>query len=348
MIANCFSTGEDVRRHQSTNFLAVYFKLEESKMKIQDELKEIRMLWGSYWASRVLLTANNFGVFEYLKLPQTAENIASKIKTNLRATEILLDALAGLRLIKKSSNKYKNSSLANRFLMPDSPYYQGNIIKHLDTAWKNWSELDEVIKTGKPANKAQNHASFIKGMHDISKIKAENVIKLINLKGIKKALDLGGGPGTYSIEMAKKGVSVTLFDLPETIKIAQEIIKKSGVKSIKFKAGDFLSDDIGKGYDLIFISQVLHAFSEDDNIKILQKSAEALNQEGRIVIQEFYIDNNRANPVRSAIFSVNMLVNTEGGRCYCPKEIKGWFIKAGLRKFQETVFDDCLVSTAKF
>ncbi len=316
-------------------------------MKIQDELNTVKILWGNYWSSRILLTANNLGIFEYLKIPQTAENIASAIKTDLRATEILLDALTGLMLLKKITNKYKNSSIANRFLVSGSPYYHGNIVKHLNTLWKNWSELDEIVKTGKPARKAQDHISFIKGMHDISKLKAENIIKKINLKGVKKALDLGGGPGTYSIEMAKKGISVALFDLPETIDVAKDIIKESEVSSIDFIAGDFLSDDIGNGYDLIFISQVLHAFSDEDNIKIINKSAKALNQNGKIVVQEFYIDNTHANPVKSAIFSVNMLVNTESGRCYSPDEIKKWFKKSGLKRIDEKMFDDCIILTAK-
>jgi len=46
------------------------------------------------------------------------------------------------------------------------------------------------------------------------------------LKGVKTALDLGGGAGTYSIEMAKRGVSGTLFDRPETIEIAKRVIEK--------------------------------------------------------------------------------------------------------------------------
>ena len=44
------------------------------------------------------------------------------------------------------------------------------------------------------------------------------------MKGVKSALDLGGGPGTYSMEMARKIDSVTLFDLPSTIAIAKDII----------------------------------------------------------------------------------------------------------------------------
>lgn len=318
--------------------------------KSKDDLSELRMLWGGYWPSKILLTANNLKVFEYLKTPQTAENIASFIHADLRATEILLDALTALRLVKKSHKKYKNSSISNRFLTIDSPYYHGNIVKHLDTIWENWSQLDEIIRTGRPSNKAYDNNSFIRGMHDISKMKAPKVIRLIGMRGVKRALDLGGGPGTYSIEMAKRGVLVTLFDLPETIEIAKDIINKSSVeiKKIDFISGNFLSDDIGNNYDLIFISQVLHAFSAEDNAKIIDKSAKALNRNGRIVVQEFYIDNKHVNPIRSAIFAVNMLVNTDGGRCYSPDEIKKWFIKAGMRNIQKKIFDDCVILTGKF
>ena len=317
-------------------------------MRFQDELVELRMLWGNYWSSRVLLTANNLGVFEHLKSPRTSEDIASTLKTDLRATEILLDALSGLGLLKKASNKYRNSTKANRFLISSSPYYQGNIIKHGDAIWKNWSALDDVVKTGKPAHMSFDNDAFIRGMHDISKIKAKSVIKLINLKGVMRALDLGGGPGTYSIELARKGISVTLFDLPDTIRISREIIKESEIKSIDFTEGDFLLDDIGNNYDLIFISQVLHAFSEDDNLRIIEKSAGALNAGGKIVVQEFSIGNDRVYPTKSALFSVNMLVNTKGGRCYSTSEIKRWLYKAGMREIQEKVFEDCIILIAGF
>ena len=163
----------------------------------------------------------------------------------------------------------------------------------------------------------------------------------------RQALDLGGGPGTYTIEMAKKGISVTIFDTPETIEIAKEVIKKSGVKNINFLQGDFLADDFGRHYDLIFISQILHAYSEDDNIMVLKKCRNALNKNGRIIIQEFFIDKDRANPVQSALFSINMLVNTEGGRCYSPEEIKRWYLKTGFRKIQKQLLADSVLISAK-
>jgi 2-polyprenyl-3-methyl-5-hydroxy-6-metoxy-1,4-benzoquinol methylase len=319
-------------------------------MVMQEELNKLRMLWGNYWSSRVLITANNFRVFDYLKLPKTSEQIAPTINADPRAIEMLLDALTGLGLLKKSSDRYRNTKTSTRFLCTDSPYYQGNIIKHADAIWRNWTELDEVIKSGKPARKFYDQEAFIRGMHDISKIKAAKIIKLMKFKNVKKALDLGGGPGTYSIEMAKKGVSVTLFDLPETIHVAKKIIEETGqgLSNLNFIEGDFLIDDIGADYDLIFISQILHAFSAKDNIKILKKSANALNKSGRLTIQEFIIDRTRTIPTKSALFSINMLVNTEGGRCYSSHEIKKWLYDAGLRNFTEAIFEDCLLLTGAF
>jgi len=308
---------------------------------------ELRKIWGAFRQARVLITANNYKVFDYLIKPQSARAVSKRLNTDLRATEILLDALAGLGLLKKKKGMYSNSPLSSEFLVSGTPYYQGDILRHADSLWKNWSGLDKVIKTGKPYHKAHNHDAFILGMHNLASLKVKDVIKKIGLKGVKTALDLGGGPGTYSIEMAKKGVSVTLFDRPETIEIAKRVIKRVSVpvsvKGINFIQGDFLYDDIGKGYDLIFASQILHTNSEKDNIHLLKKCKKALNIGGRIVIQEFYISEDLTLPAPSALFSVNMLINTEGGRCYSPKEMEGWLKKIGLKGIKETHSDDSVL-----
>jgi len=303
-------------------------------LAVFEEVGELRKLWAGFWASRVLLTANNYRIFDYLTKPKPAKTIAKKLKTDLRATEILLDALAGIGLLKKSAGRYSNAPIAAKFLVRGMPYYHGDILRHADTLWKNWSELDEAIKTGKPVRKARNHEAFIMGMHNIASLKAQSVIRAIGVKGVKTALDLGGGPGTYSIEMARKGVHVTLFDRPETIELARRVIKKEGIRSIKFIEGDFVYDNIGRGYDLIFASQILHSLSEKDCKSLIKKCKTALNKGGRIVIQEFHLLKDRAHPPQGALFSVNMLINTEGGRSYSGDEMKGWLSKAGFKNIK--------------
>ncbi len=331
---------------------------------ILKQSKELRKIWGGFQGARVLLTANNYRVFDYLKKQKAAAGLAKDIGADKRATEILLDALTGLGLLKKQKGQYKNSSLASQFLISGSPYYQGDIIRHADTLWQNWSGLDNVVKTGKPHHVSHDHRAFILGMHNLAVLKSSNVLKAVGLKGVKKALDLGGGPGTYTIKMAKKGISVTIFDTPETIEIAKEVISKIPLnpplpkggrggfernfqKNINFLQGDFLADDFGRDYDLIFISQILHAYSEDNNIMVLKKCRNALNKNGRIVIQEFFIDKDRTHPVQAALFSINMLANTSGGRCYSPEEIKRWYLKTGFRKIQKQLLADSVLISAK-
>ncbi|MBM4136321.1 MAG: methyltransferase domain-containing protein [Nitrospira sp.] len=310
---------------------------------ILEQANELRRLWSGFRASRILITANNFKIFDHLKEPISARAISRRLKTDLRSTEILLDALTGLGILKKEKDKYKNTILGSRFLVEGSPYYQGDILRHMDTLWKNWSGLDEVIKTGKPYRAAHDHKAFVLGMHNLASLKAKNIIKIVGLKGVKTALDLGGGPGTYSIEMARRGVNVTLFDYPETIEIAKKVVKNEKINGINFIGGDFMNKDIGRGYDLIFISQILHAYSAKDNLQLLRKCKKALNNGGRIVIQEFLISDDRTHPPQNTLFSVNMLVNTEGGRCYSPDEIKGWLLTVGMKNIEERIIDDAVL-----
>jgi SAM-dependent methyltransferase len=310
-----------------------------------EQAKELRKMCGAFQASRVLLTANNFRIFDSLEKEKSSKKISGEIGTDYRATEIVLDALAGLGLVRKRNGKYINMSVASKFLVSNSPWYQGDIIRHADVLWENWSGLDRVLKTGKPYRRASDHKSFIMGMHNISVLKVRETIRVIGLDNVKSALDLGGGPGTYSIELAGKGISVILFDIPATKNIAGKVIRESGAdgRKIKFKGGDFMEDDIGKGYDLILVSQIFHAYSEQKNKFLLKKCRRALNPGGRVVVQEFPVSEDRTKPVWGSLFAINMLVNTEGGRTYTPGELKQWMTKTGFKNVRKRMVDDSVL-----
>jgi ubiquinone/menaquinone biosynthesis C-methylase UbiE/DNA-binding transcriptional ArsR family regulator len=299
---------------------------------VPNDLAGLRKLYLGFMSSRVILTANNLGLFGNLKKASSSTEIARKLKIDPRAAEILLDALTGIGLVCKSRDgRYRNASISNRYLVKGTPLYQGDIIKHASTMWQNFSALDEVVRTGRPARRGFEHESFIMGMHNLAMLRTESLIKAVELKSVKTMLDLGGGPGTNAIAVAKKGVKATVFDLPETIKIARKVTHREGVKGIRFIVGDFHVDSIGSGYDLILLSQIFHAFSAEENIALLHKCKKAINSGGRVVVQEFPINDMRTAPPRSALFSVNMLVGTERGRCYSPKEIKRWLTETGFK-----------------
>ena len=302
---------------------------------VSEELKSFRQMYTGFTKARVILTANNLGIFDRLKSPVSAKGIAKALRINLRATEILLDALTGIGLLVKSkAGNYRNTAISRRYMVKGSSSYQGDIVKHASTMWEGWSALDTVVRTGRPSRHTRDNESFIMGMHNLSVLRTGNLIKAIGLRGVKTMLDLGGGPGTNAMRMAQKGMKATIFDLPETIKISRKVARNEGIKGLKFIAGDFFVDDIGKGYDLILLSQIFHAFSEKDNMALLEKCRTALNPKGRVVIQEFPIGKTMTSPPHSALFSVNMLVATENGRCYRPQEMKEWLNMAGYKKLK--------------
>lgn len=313
-------------------------------MSNMDRAERLRGMVSGFWTSRVILTANNLRVFDHLETPLSARRVAKRLGLDLRGTELLLKALVSLKLLKKKDNKYINTDISSRYLVRGKPYYLGDIIRHNEILWRNWSRLDEAIKTGRPVKEAFEHESFIRGMHNLAILKKKEILKHIDLKGVRKILDLGGGPGTYSIAFARKGKDVTLFDRPETLDIAREMVEKEGLlQKISFRDGDFLKDSIGSGYDMVFMSQVLHAYGERENISLFRRLKKVLNPGGRIVIHEFYLDSSGTSPVGGALFSLNMLINTENGRTYSVQEIKRWLEKTGFKTFKVDRLDDTVL-----
>lgn len=70
----------------------------------------------------------------------------------------------------------------------------------------------------------------------------------------KTVLDLGGGPGHYSVAFAKRGAKVTWFDVSENYRnIAQERAREAGVE-VRFVLGylDEAPQQLGEKFDLVF------------------------------------------------------------------------------------------------
>lgn len=305
-------------------------------------------LWGGFRAARVILTANNLRVFEQIGKGREAAEVAAAIRTDPRATEILLDALTALGLLKKTASTYRLTQTGKKFLLPDGPDYQGDLLRHGDALWKNWSGLDEVVRTGKPSRAGErDHRTFIRAMHNIALQRVNKVIGALDLRGVKTALDLGGGPGTYSIALSKKGIAVTLFDLPGTLETAREIVAAAGAGTVAFRTGDFHFDDIGGPYDLALVSQVLHSHGPLENRALVGKVLDSLNPGGMIAVHEFTLDDDRAGPLPGALFSVNMLVNTGAGRSYAAKEVRTWLKEAGASHIKATSLGDTVLVTGR-
>ncbi|MBM4284138.1 MAG: methyltransferase domain-containing protein [Deltaproteobacteria bacterium] len=296
--------------------------------------------------AKVLLVANDLGVFDHLESPLSSSQIAARVGADPRALGILLNALAALEVLVKEGDAFRNGEAASRYLVHGKEEYRGAILRHMHHTWWGWSELGETVVQGAPREQEperwlDRHAEtsgdwmrdFIWGMHALARDLAPAVAEKLDLKGVRRLLDLGGGPATYAITFAQAepGLTATVFDLPGPIEIARENIARHALQDrVATLAGNFLQDGIGSDYDFIWISHILHSHDEAQCRLILEKAVRALNPGGRLAVQDFFLNDDGCTPVEAALFSVHMLAVTPAGRSYTWRETAAWLEELGL------------------
>lgn len=299
----------------------------------------IREFVSSFQKSRILLSGFELDIFTNIaESGSTNHQIAVNLQLDEHACERLLNALVSLGFLQKRNNIFFNTEDSFTFFSRKSPAYLGGLM-HSNQLWNTWSNLTTVVKTGKPANPSEINDRgddwlfpFINAMHDRAKKSAPAQLALLDLSGVSTILDIGGGSGAYSMEFVsvKPSVEATVFDLPNVIPITEKFIEKEGFSGrIKTVVGDYTSDDLPEGFDLLFLSAIIHSNSLEVNRDLIKKCFKSLNKDGRIVIQDWIMNNDRTQPAAGAIFAINMLVGTEAGDCFTEDEVTDILISAG-------------------
>ncbi|MDU0459611.1 MAG: methyltransferase [Geobacteraceae bacterium] len=303
---------------------------------------ELLQLSGGYWAACTLHAAVKLDLFTNLsKNPASADEISELNSSDLRGMTMLLDALTAIGLLVKNGNLYDVTPFSKKHLSKHSEGYLGHIIMHHHNLMPSWARLDESVQSGKPVrcnssrtDDETSRENFLMGMFNLASLAAPMVVPALDLGGRRKLLDLGGGPGTYAIHFCQHNpdLRAVIYDLPTTRRFAEATILRFGLTNrISFSAGDILIDDIGNGYDVAWISQLLHSEGPQEAGIILEKAVRALLPGGLVIVQEFILDDDRTSPPFPALFSLNMLVGTSQGQSYSQGELTDMMARAGIR-----------------
>ena len=291
-----------------------------------------------YQQSMILLAALKLGVFRALAGGACeARVLARRVRADTEKLSILLDALAALGLVEKRGRRYRNAKPAHDFLLPGPRSKESILLHHLD-GWGEWGRLSATVRAGRtPRRGAEGNwqENFIRGMEENALERAAVVARKIPLRPGERVLDLGGGPGTYAVAWADAcpGAGITVFDTPATLRVARKILREKGAQGrVRLVEGDFLEDPLGGPYDFVWISQILHAYSGSDCVKLLRRARSALAPGGRVAVQEFLLAEGKTSPPGPVFFSVHMVAVTEWGRAYTAREIAAMMKAAGFRK----------------
>ncbi len=346
IVASHIAKGQPVARLQRSDYAAMRAEILDHRQKyfamvkgkdaagvLPDDLFETVR---AFMPSRVILTALELDVFTALGDGCDAKELAKRISSDPRGTELLLNALVSLGLLQKQNGTFRNTTPAARFFAEGSRDSARQAQLHTANMWKRWSYLTDAVKSGFPAPSVRDdeHAgTFIAAMDHSARGRVRAITQAIGVNGTRHMLDLGGGSGAYSIAFAKAAPELhsEIIDMPDVVPIAQKHIADAGLSDrITARGGDMLSVELpAQGYDFVLLSSICHMFSPEENRALFARARAALAPKGRIAIADFIANPDKASPRSAALFALNMLVATRAGATYSEPEYESWLKAAG-------------------
>jgi ubiquinone/menaquinone biosynthesis C-methylase UbiE len=296
----------------------------------------------AYRSSMALFAAADLDLFTPLAAgPMSAADVARRCGTQPEPTRMLLDACAAEGLLTRSGNLFANTASADAYLVKGRPAYIAHGLKFAEDLYPAWGRLADTVRTGRPAlahdtmlgEDKEKTRAFVYAMHErargISAVLPHNV----DFSGRRRLLDVGGGPGTYSIVVVSQtpGLTSTVLDLPGVLEVTREIVAENGFSDrIELKSGDYHSAPFGSDYDAALLSGIMHREKPDTCRMLLQKAFDAMVPGGMAVVSDvFFDDDEKTSPPFATYFALNMMLMAEHGSAHAKTEMAAWMRDAG-------------------
>lgn len=296
----------------------------------------------AYYASATLFAALECGVFDLLaRTPgATSAQLASRCHAHQRGLALLLDGCAALGLLIKDGDGYRNSPAAALTLVPGAEHDLTGAIRYNQDVYAAWGRLAELARSGRPVESPELHLGadrertrrFVLAMHGRALGIGRAVVPMLDLSGVRRLLDVGGGPGTYSMLMAQAAPQLRclVLDLPPVAAVASELIAASGVaERVRLLPGDYHTTAFPEGQDAVVFFGVLHQEPPDAIRDLLRRAFAALRPGGCLYVLDLMTDASHTRPAFAALFALNMALTTEHGWVFSDCELDAWLREAG-------------------
>ena len=282
----------------------------------------------AYWRSATLSAAVELGVFEALDdATLSAGELAHRTGASAWHLHALLDALVGMELLTKEGHRFCIESSAASLLTPSAGGDLLDALRLNADLYPLWGRLAEAVREGRALIPPAAHLGsdpartrrFVAGMRSRAIALAPAVVSAMDVRDVQHLLDVGAGPGTFSWLLTQRNprLRVTLFDLPAVLDVAEELLADHPVtERVTFHRGDYRRDALPVGFDAVLYSGALHQETPESARVVLTKIRHALCPGGRLFVVDMMLGDDGCSPAFSALFSLNMMLTSSGGRVY--------------------------------
>lgn len=289
--------------------------------------------------------AVDLGIFEALdEEPRPPDALAGALDCHSDGVRALLGFLEAEGYVTQDGGRYQNTAMTTTWLLADSrtnmaPWF----VFWRDVVFPFWREhLETAIREGEPpqtlyewlGDDEDGWEVTQRGFRAAASILVEEVANRLTVSdGSTRVLDIGGGHGLYAIELCRRhpDLTATVFDFPAALDVAREEAAEAEVDDrIEFRGGDYTHDDLGEGYDLALVFNVVHAHDAAENAALFEHVADTLAPGGRVAVLDQF-EGSALTPVgRAGLSFVGLTyLATLGARIYEKETVTEWLTSAG-------------------
>ncbi|XP_069319771.1 acetylserotonin O-methyltransferase isoform X2 [Eulemur rufifrons] len=265
-----------------------------------------------FMVSQVLFASCELGVFDVLAEAREALDAAAvvaRLGTSSRGTQLLLDTCASLKLLKVEVRGgkvfYQNTELSSTYLARGSPTSQRNMLLYMArTTYRCWGHLAEAVREGK---NQYLQAFGVPSEELFSAIYRSEAERLRFMRGLQEVWSVAGRRVLAAFDLSQFPV---ICDL----------------------GGDFFQDPLPEA-DLYILARVLHDWTDERCSQLLQRIQRTCRPGGGLLVVESLLAEDGRGPVTTQLYSLNMLVQTEGQE-RTPAQYRTLLASAGFHGFQ--------------
>ncbi len=276
------------------------------------------------WRKTVLFDAvASTGVLA--QLPATADEVGTALSLDPHAVRVTLDALGVWGIVARDD--------AGRYsLGQDAPGADdAAVIRNHARAVRAWATDLHARLRGEPEHRRVGLTEpevFLDGLAVNARRSASKLVDLCltRFPGTRRVLDLGGGHGEYSLEFARRGLAVTMQDLPPMIEVVRRRgrLEEAGVELFEGSFFDAVPDG---PFDLAFCCGITHTFDGDRNMALYRRLRPVVEPGGGVAVVTFL----RASGPLAELFAVQMLANGNGADTHTQAQYREWLTAAAFR-----------------
>jgi hypothetical protein len=286
-----------------------------------------------------------FGLFESLRDgPRTAVELADPLELDAGTLELVLRVLACGGYTERDGERYRLTELARATLLGDSPTRFSAFVGLNAWAWDRLGRLEEVLQSGQGMDMHQHlgdqrdWTTYQAAMLENARRLAPLVAELVPVRhGAERLLDIAGSHGLYGalICRAHPPMRSEVLDLAEAVESSLELARAEGIDDVvSHKVGDALADDLGEGWAVCFLGNILHHFTPEQISDLLGRIRRALSPAGTVAIWDVRLPEPDEPPeIMADAFALYFRI-TSTARCYATSEYTGWLDEAGFADVQ--------------